>query len=689
MNPEELPGTAPEQPTEEILRALKAGEIDAVIGHSQLRLLRLHEVEQALRQSEARYRGIVEDAAELICRWNSDYNLTFVNHTFCEFFGGSVADHIGAPLLNYLGSCEQERAAAHLRLVALDQPPAYFDQRCFAQGERRWIAWTSRALPSQDTGWEGQSIGHDVSQRWRMEEAHVVREALLTSAEQQAGLGSWQLDLKTGQIVQSEQLMRMLAVDEIIGWKELLPCIHADDREDFRKAVTACMENGEPYAVEVRIHSNDGQCHRWMRAQGQAFRDSANSIDRVIGTLLDIHDSRKVKQSLERSRKELEERVRERTIELESRADQLAHLAAELTLAEQRERGRLSEMLHDDLQQILVSAGFHLDLASRNPGLDPRVQELLEQTRGMLNDAVSKSRNLSHELAPPTLRERGLLSAIQWLSKRMEESHHLHIDLDLDRRAEPQSEATRVLLYKCIHELLFNTVKHANTQRAQVTMSREGIELRVIVRDEGVGFDAQAAMTQDGEGGFGLSSIHERIRLLGGSFFVESRIGHGSRFELLVPDRHGTETVAQLYRNQEETVQLRRQDFKPVAATELVHILLVDDHKVMRQGLAALLAEADGMQIVGEAGSGAEAIVRAGELKPEVILMDISMPDMNGIEATRAIKQRWPDITVIGLSMHDEPSLYQEMKRAGAHACMSKALASEDLFDVIHKCRGA
>ena len=122
----------------------------------------------------------------------------------------------------------------------------------------------------------------------------------------------------------------------------------------------------------------------------------------------------------------------------------------------------------------------------------------------------------------------------------------------------------------------------------------------------------------------------------------------------------------------------------------MVHtrILLVDDHAVVRGGLKMLLAADPEIEIVGEAETGAEGVRLADALRPDVILMDISMPDMNGIDATRRIKAAHPDIAVLALTMHEDDQYFFEMLAAGASGYVPKRAAPNDLLAAIHAIRG-
>ena len=112
-------------------------------------------------------------------------------------------------------------------------------------------------------------------------------------------------------------------------------------------------------------------------------------------------------------------------------------------------------------------------------------------------------------------------------------------------------------------------------------------------------------------------------------------------------------------------------------------ILLVDDHPLIRQGLRTLLDEHDDVIVIGEAGNGVEAVSMAAEMQPDVIVMDVNMPQMDGLQATKHIKAAQPGVIIIGLSVNTSTPLVEAMKRAGASAFMSKETAAADLHETI------
>ena len=116
-----------------------------------------------------------------------------------------------------------------------------------------------------------------------------------------------------------------------------------------------------------------------------------------------------------------------------------------------------------------------------------------------------------------------------------------------------------------------------------------------------------------------------------------------------------------------------------------VRVLIVDDHAIVRQGLRALIEGRTDMEVVGEAAQGRDALRLARTLTPDVVVMDITMPDLNGIEATRQLMKLLPDTRVVTLSMHSERRLVVEMLRAGASAFVLKEYVFDELLAAVHE----
>ena len=387
-------------------------------------------------------------------------------------------------------------------------------------------------------------------------------------------------------------------------------------------------------------------------------------------------------RQLKQQKKTLEDRLVDRTAEAERRAEQLRVLASQLTRVEQRERRRLAQILHDQLQQLLIAALLKLG-AMRRRVKGEEFNDSFQQLEGVLKEALESSRSLTVELSPPILYDAGLAAALEWLARRTEQKHGLLVDVRADRQAEPDDEEVRILLFQAVRELLFNVVKHGNTDRAQVAMTPlEPGRTQIVVADVGVGFDAhQAEARQSSEGGFGLFNIRERLESIDGSLAIESAPGKGTRVTIVAPRRglpitqrsQDSAAVSPASRTTEDSSQGARK----------IRVLLADDHDMVREGLASILSEEPDIELVGEASDGQEAVQLAMHTQPDVVVMDVAMPQLNGIEATRRILAALPQTRVIGLSMHERQDMESAMREAGAVDYLPKGETTDQLIDTI------
>jgi len=373
----------------------------------------------------------------------------------------------------------------------------------------------------------------------------------------------------------------------------------------------------------------------------------------------------------------LEKQVQQRTTEAEARAHQLRSLAFALADAESRERKRLAHLLHDHFQQLVSAAKLKTGLV-RRAVTDEKFIVTLKRAEELLEEALIASRSLATELSPPVLSDGGLIPALQWLGRKMETDYNLHITLDCDPAAEPESEQVRTLLFECTRELLFNVVKHAKTNGASLTLKipSPGL-LSLTVADSGKGFDVPArGAARKNESSFGLFSIRERLGFLGGLLYIRSTPGRGAAVEMSVPVGAATRPVVTAGKK-------KNRDPAPTLLDRPARILVADDHKLFREGIIHLLSQEPDLTIVGEAADGAQAVEFARQLKPDIVILDVSMPKMSGIQAAAQISGELPQILIIGLSMHDDREMASAMRAAGAAAYLSKTGASETLIQAV------
>ncbi len=424
--------------------------------------------------------------------------------------------------------------------------------------------------------------------------------------------------------------------------------------------------------------------HRGPRPFSEAEVDFARQLATTASIALEnvrlLNEHRQAEDELATLNETLEVQVAERTAVAERRAADLRRLATELTDAEHRERRRLARLLHDDLQQLLLAAKLRLPvLAEAEPS---QLEQHVEKVDSLLAECMSTSRNLTQELSPPVLEHGTLPEVLGWLRGWFGEKHGLTVGLTAGKNTPEAPEHVRVFLFDSVRELLFNVVKHSGTMEAQVKSSFRSGSFVVQVEDGGDGFDPKAVETRlQKPEGFGLFNIRERLEALGGRMEIDKGARGGACFRLFVP-AEGTEASesdrAAKARNPQRVRQPR---------PEVIRLLVVDDHQVVREGMVGLLDRQKDFEVIGEAADGSEAVERAEALHPDAVIMDVDMPRMNGIDATREIKRRWEETVVVGLSLHEEDGIRRAMAEAGAEGYVSKHAPAKELVAAIrHLC---
>jgi CheY-like chemotaxis protein len=317
------------------------------------------------------------------------------------------------------------------------------------------------------------------------------------------------------------------------------------------------------------------------------------------------------------------------------------------------------------------------------------------------NQALTYTRTLVAQLSPPVLKEFGLPMALGWLAEQMLQ-RDLKVSLQLGPERLPLPEDQAMLLFQSVRELLMNVVKHASVKEAVITVRVEDGCLQITVADQGSGFaeSDQLSLREGGRiPGFGLFSIRERMLALGGRLELHSLPGKGTEATLIAPLAPPSEQDKMPSASRGSTIpqavpSLDRTSggHQPVngshpEATRQIRVLIADDHAMVRQGLCGLLAGYGDIRVVAEAANGSEALALARQWQPDVVLMDVNMPVMDGIEATRRIRDALPDTIVIGLSVQNIAHVGHEMREAGAAAFLNKEAAVEDLYQTIQTAR--
>jgi PAS domain S-box-containing protein len=701
-------------------------------------------IDAKLRRHESRYRELVQNANSAIIRWKRDGSIVFFNEYAQVFFGYSAEEIVGQHIGIIIPPAETSSTDRSTLVQDIVERPDRFavstHENICRDGRRVWMTWTHRpTLDEHGEVLEILAVGSDITARKQNEEelqrskakfellSHTSGRLLATEDPQ--GLVK-ELCSQVMSFMDCQVFFNFV-VDEHAGRLRLnaFSGILESEAEtiewlDYGAAICGCVARDQQRIIAGDVFNTYDPRMDLIKSFGiQAYCCHPLMVDqRLIGTLsfgtrtrlrftpeeIDLMHTVADNVALAMQRiqtqtellnvnESLERKVRQRTAELagklkelndaneslHARAVQLRALAGELTMAEQRERRRLARILHDGLQQHLAAAKLHLGCIVAQLGSE-KVRNAAVEVEEMLAESIQISRSLSAELSPPALNEGGLAAGLEWLARWMREKHNFSVDLCIGHKVHLR-EDVKVLLFESVRELLFNAVKHSGVARAGVNIEPAGQNgVRIIVSDQGSGFDPEKVnpIVEIG-GGFGLFSIRERLGLIGGSLEIDSAPGKGSRFKLTVEHGHMSD-VPVPSNPAPEVVEAREQVTKELYPA--IRVLLVDDHAVFREGLARLLSQEPDIEVVAHAKDGLEAISLVRKHSPHVILMDVDMPDINGLDATRIIHQMSLGTRIIGLSMHGEQERGREMLKAGAVDYKNKGCAASELVAAIRTC---
>ncbi len=268
------------------------------------------------------------------------------------------------------------------------------------------------------------------------------------------------------------------------------------------------IRNGKIQDFEAEIKLSDGSSRNVLISMQSISLDGTPA---VIITFIDI---------TERARAEREIRA----------------LASDLTVAEQEERRRISQVLHDDLQQrifavkmqtsILRDAYQKNDLRSADVDFD-----LLEE---QLDKSINITRNLSIDLSPAVLQGEGLADALIWLAAQMHDQYGLEVSIQANGISTRFEDTLRILLFQAVREALFNVVKHGEISKARISISETVSDIQITIGDDGRGFDA-TSIFDELKGSGGLMNVRHRLQLMGCALEVRSQPGEGTRVIVRVP----------------------------------------------------------------------------------------------------------------------------------------------------------
>ena len=344
------------------------------------------------------------------------------------------------------------------------------------------------------------------------------------------------------------------------------------------------------------------------------------------------------------------------------------------------ERNRLARDIHDTLAQSLTGIIWQLNIMENTAqgGGEPAL-EAIRRVGDLTRECLQEARRAVWNLRSPE-ESISLEEALQGeLDKTAEQGFRTSIEVEV-REPEAIDRECHLTVIRIAQEALSNTRRHSQARRVSVDLSYETDGVRLLVSDDGVGFDPSisSSVPSPTGSGFGMTSMSERVRLVGGHIEVRSAPGMGTRVEAEIP-----------YQQRQEQASKPAQAGREInvchdgPSTDRVRVLLVDDHEVIRKGIRSMLEQSEEVSVVGEADDGEAAIEQIVAIHPDVVLMDIQMPKLDGVETVRKLRELGINTPVILLSVYAKDEYIFDGLRAGARGYLTKDVGGAELVEAI------
>lgn len=377
---------------------------------------------------------------------------------------------------------------------------------------------------------------------------------------------------------------------------------------------------------------------------------------------------------------------------LKSNEESLRQLSSRLLKLQDEERRHIARDLHDITGQKLAAQSMTLSqvLNRKDNCLDEDSRRLLAECATLNKQVGEEIRTLSYVLHPPLLDELGLASAVKWYAEGFERRTGIKIEVNFDSDFHRLAQDAEVTLFRVIQESLANVHRYSGSPKAAVRVRKTSAnEVQVQIEDFGRGMnptmlgakrDAVAPL------GVGIQGMRERMRQLKGRLEITSRLNRGTTVTALLPLM-----TAQSAAPAKEWPAPIPTPSSAAALDETVlerdiprkRILIADDHEMLRRGIRSALKDHAELEIVGEAVDGQDAVDKTITLNPDLVILDINMPILNGLVAVRQILRNRPRTKILIFTVHDSDQTVKEIRAAGAHAYLSKNDTGGDLLGVV------
>ena len=346
-----------------------------------------------------------------------------------------------------------------------------------------------------------------------------------------------------------------------------------------------------------------------------------------------------------------------------------------LVLTREEERRRLRRNLHEAVGPTLTTIALKMGALRERVQPDQTAEAMVTEVREQIRQVVTQIRHVIYDLRPPALEELGLLMTIREQAQQFSIGG-LQVAVHTPEFLPPLPAAVEVAAYRIVLEALSNVATHSRATQCEVNL-RITDQLLIDVIDNGIGVPERLQV------GVGISSMRERVGELGGNCAFTKAPGGGTHVSVHLPMFHESATAISRDGSSHVAVQSINDSTANRETGQPIKVMLVDDHRFFREGVRNVLKSTADVRVVAEAGTGIEAVELAATHQPSVILMDLHMPGLNGVEATHRILSVCPDACIVVLTMSEDTDSVLASLRAGACGYILKDADEAELLRAI------
>jgi len=468
--------------------------------------------EQELRESEEKYRLLIESSDAAITYFSENGTHLFLNSVAAGWLNVKPEDLIGKTVHDVFPKDVADVFVERFRRIIKSGVGETIEE--LVEPLDRYISSNLQPVRNQKGKIIGiQIVTYDITERkWAEEELLESKEKLsrVFDAIEYAVIISDMEGKITDENEAALGFQGYSCKEEVIGrWG--FEFISEKDRLRAIQEGMAAIERGYG-SVEAVFVTKDGKEYD-AKTTANVLHDASGNAVGFVSVTRDVTERKKAESELRRY------------------SERLRAMAARLSAAEEEERRRLAQELHDQVGQYLTALSINLSRASTELPKEAAdlVLPIMVDSQSIVEQMSDIIRNIMANLRPPVIEDYGLVAAIRWYTDRFSGRTGIDVTVEGEEPSPRLRSSHESALYRIVQEVFTNIAKHAQATRVSVNMAVEGEKVRLLITDDGIGFDYKEVDMSDEKQGWGLVIMSERAISMGGSFKIESRPGHGTR----------------------------------------------------------------------------------------------------------------------------------------------------------------